>query len=68
MRGADLRGVNLQGANLIGVDLGEADLRKAIFDENQIYWLCDKYDLSASKVHLMGAKLTVSYNKYCAGK
>lgn len=68
LRGADLRGVNLKGANLIGVDLGEADLRKTIFDENQISWLWDKYDLSVSKVYLTSAKLTVSYNKYCAGK
>lgn len=53
----------LIGADLTNADLTRANLIKAIFDEKQIEYLEDKYDLSESCVHLKTGEI-ISFNEY----
>ncbi len=78
LREADLSGADLSGADLSGADLGRADLREADlsgaylietkFDEKQIKLLCEKYDITASKVYISEAREIISYKEYCHKK
>lgn len=66
--GANLSGANLNGANLNGASLEGAILSKTIFDEKQIEWLCEKYNLNKSKVFLSKTEEIINYTKCCMSK
>ena len=70
LRGANLEEANLQeadfrGADLAGVKLEFANLQDAIFDESQVYYLKDKYNLDNSKVYIFNEKKVISFESYC---
>lgn len=63
--GANLRGANLRGADLRNVSLSEADLIQTIFDESQVKLLCEKYDITDSRVYISETREIISYKEYC---
>ncbi len=70
---ADLSIAHLSGADLIGAylrkaNLSKADLDKTIFDENQVNLLCEKYDLTDSRVYISKTREVISYKEYCIRK
>lgn len=71
--GADLEGeylseVYLERADLSEVYLSGADLNGTIFNESQVNLLCEKYDLSDSRVYLSETETIISYKEYCIRK
>ncbi len=73
LKGAHLDEANLEGAHLRGTDLyGDVkeahlegiSLRGAIFDEEQVNWLSNKYDLYNSQLRLSKTGKIVSYSLY----
>lgn len=59
---AKLACANLKGARIKGIDLTGADLEGTIFDENQISYLKDKFELKKSKIYMKGMGVVVDYN------
>ena len=73
LSGADLNGANLCGANLYGTELGRtillnASLIETVFGERQVNLLCEKYNLSGSRVYLPETKEEITYEEYCTRK
>lgn len=69
LRGANLEDANLQnadfrGANLTEVNLSFANLQDTIFDERQVDYLMDKYNLDNSKVYIYNEKRVINYESY----
>lgn len=67
--GVYFRGVKIERANLNGIHLGETDLNGAnlnevVFDEEQVKWLCEKYELKNSRVYLFETREIISYKEY----
>lgn len=60
-RYANLQGADLRGANLEKIDLSGANIRDTIFDEKQIYYLRNKYNLENSKVYLFKEEKITDY-------
>lgn len=75
LREMDLRGTkleetnleraNLRGSDLAGINLRCANLQDTVFDENQIFYLKDKYSLDNSKIYVFDEKKVISYESYC---
>lgn len=63
-RYANLQGADLRGANLEKIDLSGANIRDTIFDEKQIYYLRNKYNLENSKVYLFKEEKITDYLNY----
>lgn len=68
--GVYFKGVNIEKANLNTIHLGEtnltgANLSEVVFDEKQVKWLCEKYDLKNSRVYLFETSEIISYKEYC---
>lgn len=84
MTSADLRNAYMVGAwlsyeHLISLEstkkeylsivkLEGANLENVIFDEEQVNWLSEKYDLSNSMVYLSETDETIGYGEYCIRK
>lgn len=64
---ANLQEADLRGADITGVNLRCANLQDTIFDESQIGYLMDKYNLENSKVYICSEKKVISYEIYCKG-
>lgn len=64
LRGENLRGADLSQADLIGADLRRAYLSGTVFDENQVYMLREKCDLSEIKVFIFETGEVISYIVY----
>lgn len=67
LSGADLSGTNFSGAKFSGADLSGSNLMNAIFDEKQIKYLEQDYDLGGTKVYTKET-VTISYEEYCKRK
>lgn len=63
--GANLKGADLRGAELEGIDLNEAELSMVFFDEEQVEYLCSKYDLRGIRVYIKTKRDVISYTEYC---
>lgn len=61
---ADLSGADLLGADLMGADLRGANLLETKFDESQVKLLCEKYNLTDSKVYISATRRIVTYKEY----
>ncbi len=64
LEGADLRNANLFGAELEDIKLYHARLTDAIFDETQVSYLRNHYDLSEIKVYISKTNKVISYTEY----
>lgn len=65
LRGMRLNKAKLNGASLGGADLRGTDLREALFDEKQINYLEDKYDLRKTQVYIQETNEIITYEEYC---
>ncbi len=76
LRGANLEDADLKNANLVGadlrkinlgkVDLKEVELEETIFDESQISYLKDKYDLQETRIYIEKINKIITYEEYCS--
>lgn len=64
VKGIHLKNANLSRIDLKRVDLSGVDLFGVIFDENQINYLGEKYDMQGTKVIINNTEKVVSYEEY----
>lgn len=67
LKGANLKDVDLRGCNLEDVNLEEAVLVDTIFDELQVHYLKNIYNLEESKVYIYNSKKIIMYYLYNYG-
>lgn len=65
LTGSDLRGTDLRGTDLKGTYLKRAHLTGATFDEKQVNYLGQHYNLQGTRVYIQETKETISYEEYC---
>lgn len=68
LTGANLTETDLTGTDLTETDLTEANLREALFDEEQVNYLENKYDLQQVRVYIEKTNEIVTYEEYCSKK
>jgi Uncharacterized low-complexity proteins len=66
--GAKLNGASLVGANLFEINLIGADLGGVIFDEKQIEYLKQDYNLEDTSVFIRSSLDIISFKEYCKRK
>lgn len=64
LNGADLNGTDLRGAILEEANLYGANLERAIFDESQIEYLKEKYNLQGARVSIKEPEELITYEEY----
>ena len=57
--------VDLRVANLDGTNLKKIYFNETIINEKQVDRICEKNDLSGSKVYLSETDEVISYEEYC---
>jgi DNA replication protein DnaC len=68
LKHADLSGTNLTGVNLEQVDLSLTNISNAIFDEEQVKMLSNKYDMSKTRVYIKKMGTIISFKDYILKK
>lgn len=68
LTGADLTGADLRGIDLTGTYLRRAHLIGATFDEKQVNYLEQHYNLQGTRVYIEETQKIISYEEYCKRK